>query len=77
MDKEGDFTRNEVAALVENLRADFRVVAEVVLPLRDDMIEVKERLSAVEIEVRSLKDVVAVAIPDLTRRVGRLESLKR
>ena len=57
-----DHTPNEVGTLIENLRGEFRVVSEAVLPLREDMVDVKSRLSAVEFEV---KDVVRVAIPSM------------
>lgn len=69
------FGSQEVMALLEDLRGEFRSVSEVVLPLRDDMGEVKERLGTLETEVRSLKDAVGLSIPSLAKRVGRLESL--
>ena len=71
---EDKFTAREVAVLIEDLRGEFRAVSEVVFPLREDMIEVKERLSALETKVQSLDDVVRLAIPDHAKRISRLES---
>lgn len=71
---EDNFTAREVATLVEDLRGEFRAVSEGVLPLREDMAEVKERLTSLETEVRLLKDAVRVAIPDHETCISRLES---
>ena len=86
--KEDKFSAREVVALVEDLRSEFRVVSEVVLPLREDMAEVKERLTKVEdrlifVEdglkglsgrVTRLETAVTESIPPLSRRVSRLET---
>lgn len=74
MNEKEVFTPREVAALVEDLRGEFRAVAEVVLPLRKDMIDVKERLSAVEFGLRTLTDAFRVEFPALKSRVSALES---
>ena len=71
--KEENFTSNQVATLVESLRSEFQAVAEVVVPLREDMMEVKERLTRVETELSHVKDAVRIAIPSLNKRVERLE----
>jgi len=68
------YSSNEVSTLLESLRSEFRSVAEVVLPLREDMADVKTRLSAVETELVALRDVVRVAIPFHERRITKLES---
>ena len=75
-----DFTAREVGVLVEDLKSDFRVVAEGLGALRTDMDEVKERLGGVEerlisVETRlvAVEDVVGASIPDLAKRVTRLE----
>ena len=68
------FTPNEVAALVEELKSEFRAVVEVVAPLPNRLDKVEERLAVVETEVRSLKDVIGIALPSLTRRVDKLEA---
>ena len=68
------FTNSQVGALIEDLKNDFRTVLEVVEPLREDMAEVKERLTAVETEVKTLKDVVKIALPRLENRVTQLET---
>jgi hypothetical protein len=72
---EDKFSSREVAVLIEDLRSDFRSVSEVVLPLREDMAEVKERLTGVEERLTSVEDALRIAVPDLGKRVSRLESL--
>ena len=67
---EDKFTAREVGVLIEQLRSEFRTVSEVVLPLREDMIEVKEGLSRVEIDLRSIKD----ALPNTFKRISRIET---
>jgi len=71
---EDKFTAREVAVLVEELKSEFRTVAEVVAPIPERLSAVEERLTIVETEVRSLKDVIRLAIPDLSKRVSRLET---
>ena len=68
------FSSTEVGVLVESLRSDFRSVTEVVIPLREDMADVKDRLTKVEVRVKSLEDAVRVAIPSLSTRVSTLEA---
>ena len=68
------FSSTEVGTLVESLRGDVQSVAEGVTYLRNDMDDVKTRLSTLEVEVRSMKDAVYVAIPSLSKRVTVLES---
>lgn len=68
-----NFTSNEVAALVEGLKSDFRGVAEGVTSLQENMTDVKDRLSNIESKVSQLKDAVSIAIPDLNKRVTKLE----
>lgn len=71
---EDKFTAREVGVLVEELRSEFRTVAEIVAPIPEHLSAVEERLTIVETEVRSLKDVIHIAIPDLSKRVSRLET---
>ena len=68
------YTPNEVVAIIERLEGKFQFVLDIVVPLPERFERVEIRLTKVEDEVRSLKDVIRVAIPDLTRRVSRLES---
>jgi hypothetical protein len=71
---EDKFTAREVGVLIEDLKSQFQIVAEVVAPLPERLSAVEERLGKVEVEVRSLKDVIRIAIPDLYKRVSRLET---
>ncbi len=71
---EDKFSAREVAVLVESLRSDFWGLGEVVVPLREDMAEVKERLSTLEDKVLSLDDAIRLAVPHLAKRVSRLEA---
>ena len=73
---EDNFTAREVAVLVEDLRSEFRTVAEVVLPLREDMAEVKERLGKVEDAVSVLQLVVKDVCGRLTGVEGRLTGVE-
>ena len=72
-DGHDNFSATEVATLIENLERKFDVVAEAVLPLRENMADVKERLSAVEFRVGSLEDVVRTAIPSLSREITEVK----
>lgn len=68
------FTAREVAVLVEELRAEFRTVSEVIIPLREDMAEVKSDISVLKTDVLYLKDAVRVGFPEINRRLSVLES---
>ena len=65
----------KIDILIEDMRGEFRAVTEVVLPLREDMAEVKTRLSSVEFEVRTLKDVFRVEFPAMRRRIEAVEKI--
>ena len=64
----------KIDILIEDMRGEFRAVTEVVLPLREDMAEVKTRLGKVEFRLTCFGDAVQVAVPSLTRRVSALEA---
>ncbi len=66
MKEKDTFTARQVAALLEDVRGEFRSVSEVVLPLREDMAEVKDRLTRVEERLIGVEDAVRLAIPDLS-----------
>ena len=68
------YTSTEVGTMIENLEGKFQAVIDVVAPLREDMADVKIRLTAVETEVRGLKDVVRVAIPSIYHRLDKIET---
>ena len=67
---EDKFTAREVGVLIESLRSEFHVVAEVVAPLPERLLAVEERLSAVENKLTSVEDVIRSAIPNLSKRVS-------
>ena len=68
------FSAREVAVLIEDLRSEFRHVSEGLPPLGEGMSDVKERLSVLESEVRSLKDAFKLFISGLIKRVDCLET---
>lgn len=68
------YTATEVGTLLESVDQKFKHVMEVVSPLPDRLLAVEGRLSMVETEVRSLKDVIRIAIPDHAKRLLRLET---
>lgn len=67
------YTVTEVGTLLKSVEQKFKHVMEVVAPLPDRLSAVEVRLSAVETEVRSLKNVVRIAIPNHEKRIVRLE----
>ncbi|OGW84897.1 MAG: hypothetical protein A3C35_06880 [Omnitrophica bacterium RIFCSPHIGHO2_02_FULL_46_11] len=69
-----NFTAREVAVLVEDLKSEFRTVVEVVAPLPERLSAVEERLGVVETRLTSVEDVLRIALPDLSKRVSRIES---
>ena len=71
---EDKFSAREVATLIESLRSEFRSVTEVVLSLREDTVDVKRRVSALEDEVRLIKDILRIELPSLKSRVSALET---
>ena len=78
---EKTFSNTEVGVLIEDLKSSFNVVAEETRGLSDRMGRVEDRLTCVEeglsvvkIEVQSLKDVVRIALPNLSQRVATLEA---
>lgn len=67
------YSNTQVASLLEQIRSDFKSVTEVVIPLREDMDEVKKRLTSLENEMRSVKDVIRITLPNHENRISRLE----
>lgn len=72
---ENNFTPSQVGTILEALDKKINILTESVLPLREDMAEVKTRLSAVEFEVRTLKDVFRVEFPSMRRRIEAVEKI--
>ena len=78
---EDKFSSREVAVMFEELRREFRVVSEVVVPLREDvsnlredMVEVKDRLTRVEDGLSAVAGALKSTLPSLTKRVDRIEA---
>ena len=59
---EDKFSAREVGVLIEDLRGGFRAVSEVVVPLREDMAEVKQRLTGVEERLTAVEDALRVGL---------------
>jgi len=71
------FTAREVGALIERLENKFQSVSEglaILMPLRNDMAEVKDRLSAVENRLFAVETVIRLEIPSIKKRGSTLES---
>ena len=71
---EDRYGAREAAVLLEELRSEFKTVSETALPFREDMAEVKERLTRVEADLVEIKDAVRAGFPDIFKRLSRLET---
>ena len=69
-----NFTPSQVGTLLEAMDKKIDLLTEIVLPLKEDMSEVKGRLSKVEFRLTCVEDAVRVAIPSLAKRVTALET---
>jgi len=69
-----NFTSNEVASLVEDLKGEFRAVAEGVSSLADRMDNVEGRLESLETKVDTLTDAVRITLPNHEKRIAKLEA---
>ena len=67
-----NFSNNEVMALVESFKNDIKVIAEDTTSLREDMAEVKDRLSSVETTLKTLDDAVRNTLPDHEKRIAKV-----
>ena len=74
MAKDKSFSATEVGVLVERLETKIDIVSERVGSLCEDMTEVKERLSTLETDVTTIKDTLRITLPDLSRRLAKLEA---
>lgn len=84
MPDEKGFTSNQVAALLEDLKSQFKAVVEVVVPIhedvikiKEDMVEVKDRLSSVENRLIAVEIAVTGAIPTINKRLSALEAANK
>ena len=69
-----NFTAREVAVLFEQLRSEIRTIGEVLVPLPGRISVLEERVTNLETEVRSVIDVIRIAIPGHEKRITRLET---
>lgn len=69
--KDQSFSATEVGTLVESFRTELQVVSERVGTLCEDMVEVKTRLSHLEVDMTSVKDAIRVS---MLPRISRLET---
>ena len=67
------FTSTEVGTMLESLRSEFHTVSEVIIPMREDIAEIKDRLTAVETRLIRVEDIVRIAVPSHERRITALE----
>ena len=71
---EKEFTAREVAVLVERLEGKFQFALDILVPLREDMSEVKERLTSVEERLGRVDDGLRVGFPSINARLSALEA---
>lgn len=74
MKEKDTFTAREVGVLIERLESRMDAMTEALLSLSREMREVKERLSALELRVTALGDVIRIAIPSHEKRITALET---
>lgn len=68
------YTATEVGTLLESIRSELRVLADGLKSLLEWKEQVDARLARIEERLILVEDTVRVAIPDLYRRVKRLET---
>ena len=68
------FTANEVAALVENIEKKIDTVLEILSPLQEDVNVLKEDNAEIKERLTRIEDAVRVSVPDLNKRVSKLEA---
>ena len=74
MEPKRDFSATEVGTLLESVDKKIDFITETVIPLREDMADVKTLLTSLGIDVRSIKDVIRIEIPSMRSRIARLET---
>ena len=79
--EEKNFTSGEVMALVEDLKSEFRAVAEGVTSLdermcglEEDVQTLKDDMTVIKSDLVLIKDAVHLAIPSLNNRLKKLET---
>ena len=74
MKPDENFSASEVGALLERIESKFDTFAEALAPIPDRMLAVEERLTAVESHFMTMEDAVKIALPELFKRVTKLEN---
>ena len=76
--KEDNFTPGQVGAIIEDLKAQFQAVVEIVAPLPERISGLEERFEKVEFRLTCVEDALRIGfretLPSLTKRVERLET---
>ena len=71
---EDKYSAREVVAIVEDLKGEFRVVAEAVTGLSERVGGLETRVSSLEVRVGTLEDVIRIGVPSINRRLASLEA---
>ena len=71
--KDESFTPSQVGTLLEAMDKKIDLIAENVVTLNKNMVDVESCLTNVETDVRLIKDVIRVEIPSIKSRLTALE----
>ena len=69
-----EFTAGHVAAMIESFDGKVSAMAESVEAIREDVNVLKTDVAELKSDMVFVKDAIKVAIPDLAKRVSRLET---
>ncbi len=68
-----EYSATEVGTILESVERKFDFLAELVAPMPERLEKIENRLGVLEIDVRSIKDVLRIEIPSMRSRIGVLE----
>ena len=69
----GNYTPNEVATLIEDLKSQFQFVIDLVSPLPNRIEGLEHKLISLESRVISVEDVLRVGFRRIDKRISTLE----
>ena len=72
-----NFTPAQVGALLKNLEKKIDTVLEVISPIREDVDVLKEDNKEIKERLTRIEDAVRISVPDLNKRVSKLEAKLR